>query len=224
MRQTVTIQAPALGARSTPRQIRLHSGESATFGLCACGECAIDLPLPGAHARWFAGEVTAAGQHWLLTNLSDTGPLIVENLENSFEYLTVEPCRCGAPVPFELARVTPAECADAPDITVFGPEPRHTKAHARRCAAAPRRRPLLDRGSTYFAVLSALCEPRMVGPVTAPLPTSAEIATLLSGRGARVTVRAVDAHVEYVTGKLGLRRGIGRDVLVATAIRHGVFG
>jgi hypothetical protein len=64
----------------------------------------------------------------------------------------------------------------------------------------------------------------MVGPVTAPLPTSAEIATLLSGRGARVTVRAVDAHVEYVTGKLGLRRGIGRDVLVATAIRHGVFG
>lgn len=50
-----------------------------------------------------------------------------------------------------------------------------------------------------------------------------EIAELLSGRGTRLTARAVDAHVEYLTGKLGLRRGSGRDILVAAAIRRGLL-
>jgi hypothetical protein len=64
-------------------------------------------------------------------------------------------------------------------------------------------------------VLRALCEPRLRGPATAPLPTSEEIASELG-----LTARAVDAHIEYVTGKLGLVRGGGRDMLVATAIRR----
>ncbi|HEX2355447.1 MAG TPA: hypothetical protein VHI50_03160 [Micromonosporaceae bacterium] len=223
MRQTVTIQAAAIQPRSAPRKIELHCGESATFGSCDCAECGIDLPLPTPHAEWFAGEVTAAEEHWVLTNLSDSVFLIVENLENRYEYVTIDPTRCDAPVPFELARVSAGDTAGAPDVTVFGPEPRRTGARARHCDATGKARPLLNRRATYFAVLQVLCGPRLAGVIDAPLPTSAEIAELLAGRGTRLTARAVDAHIEYVTGKLGLRRGAGRDIVVASAIRRGLL-
>jgi hypothetical protein len=84
-------------------------------------------------------------------------------------------------------------------------------------------RPPLDPDSTYFAVLQALCQPRMNGSSTRPLPTSQEIASGLGCRRMRLTPRAVDAHIEYVGDKLGLGRGIRRDVLVATAIRRGLL-
>jgi hypothetical protein len=224
VRHIVTVQAPPIDATAPPRQIELHSGESATFGPCNCGKCGVDLPLPAEQAPGLDGRVLAADEHWRLTNLSDSGSLVVENLENPYEYVTLDPCREEAPIPFELARVTAADLAGMDGITVFGPEPRHTVARRRQCARGRgAARPLLNRRSTYFQVLRMLCERRLAGALNTPLPTSAEIASQLSARGPRVTTRAVDAHIEYVTEKLGLRRGIGRDVLVAAAIRRGVF-
>jgi hypothetical protein len=216
VRDLVTIQAPGSPGQ-TPKRIELHDGESATFGPCLCGHCGLDLPLASRTSPWFAGQITATSGHWLLTNLCPGQTFLVENLESSYEYLTVEPGRKLAPIPFELARVVVADSPGAPVVTVFGPEPQHVTPRPKPCTAIRKPRPSVDRSATYFAVLQALCEPRLHGAATAPLPTSEEIARRL---GSVMTARAVDAHIEYVTGKLGLVRGCGREVLVATAIRR----
>ncbi len=212
MRSVLTVQVPA-PAGIAPDQIQLRDGDSATFGECRCGRCALDLTLD--KGPWFAARITAANGHGLLTNLTPNRVLVVKNMENSYEYFTVEPGRHLAPVPFELSRIgAAADLADAA-VTVFGAEPWRTAARVRPCPAAPSQRPDLDPRATYYTVLQALCEPRLRESVDAPLPTSEEIAGALG-----LTPRAVDAHIEYLSGKLGLPRGGGREVLVAAAIRR----
>ena len=214
VRGLVTIRSSIPG--DTPQQIDLDVGERARFGTCRCGGCAYDLALRQG-AAGFAGEITAAAGHWLLTNLCAGQTVLVENLEDGYEYLTVEAGRALVPIPFELSRVGMAGLPRSSVLTVFGPEPARTETRARLCAAMTNRPPALNPRATYFAVLSALCESRRRGVSAAPLPTSEEIARRL---GSRVSARAVDAHIEYLIGKLGLPHGCGRDVLVATAVRH----
>ncbi|MET9038452.1 hypothetical protein [Streptomyces mirabilis] len=168
-------------------------------------------------ATGFTGEITATADHWLLTNFCPVQTLLVENLENCYEYLTVAPGRCLAPVPFELCRVSVAGRTTGPYLTVFGPEPKHAQARPAPCAAVREAEPALNPRATYFAVLRTLCEPRLRGSTSSPLPTSEQIAHRL---GSKMTVRAVNAHIEYLTDKLRLTRGCGREVLVETAIRH----
>lgn len=220
MQPSVTIRAET-GPGARPRQIKLRSGESAVFGTCSCGECAVDLVV-GAGSPWLAGEVTATESYWLLSNLAYGRSLLAENLENPFEYLTVTPGQRCAPVAFELARVCASDDPVGPTVMVFGPEPRHVDKRPKPCPAAPPFRPPLDRSSTYFAVLEALCGPRLGGSASRPLPTSEEIAAGLRSRQVRLSARAVDAHIEYVSQKLGLGRGVRRDILVATVIRRGL--
>jgi hypothetical protein len=215
VRNIVTVRVPAsAGGRS--HQIELHDGDSATFGPCRCGSCGLDLTLDD-DAPGFVGEITATSGHWLLTNLCPSQALLVENLENPYEYLTVAPERSYAPVAFELSRVGLADRLGRPELTVFGPEPRHATARPPPCAAVRMPRATLNPRAVYYTVLHVLCEPRLRGGASAPLPTSEEIAQVM---GSTMSARAVDAHIEYVTGKLGLKRGCGRDVLVATAIRR----
>lgn len=215
MRSAVTIRVP-LPRGAAPHQIELEVGASATFGLCQCGHCPVDLAL-AEDTSWFAGEITAASSHWLLTNLCPSQTLLVENLENTYEYLTVDACRYRVPVPFELSRVGVAGRPRGSRVTVFGPEPRRAAVRAAPCVAVRDPQPPLNPHAAYFAVLCTLCEPRLHGAPSTPLPTSEEIARRL---GSTMSVRAVDAHIEYLAGKLGLTRGCGRDVLVETAIRH----
>jgi hypothetical protein len=203
-------------SRGAARQIELQVADSATFGLCRCGHCPVDLAL-AQDTPWFAGEITAASSHWLLTNLCPSQTLLVENMENTYEYLTVDAGRYRVPVPFELSRVGVAGRPRGLRLTVFGPEPRRASVRAAPCGAVPDTQPALNPHAAYFAVLCTLCEPRLHGAPSTPLPTSEEIARRL---GSTMTVRAVDAHIEYLATKLGLTRGCGRDVLVATAIRH----
>ncbi|MEU9115321.1 hypothetical protein AB0D04_26950 [Streptomyces sp. NPDC048483] len=168
-------------------------------------------------ATWFTGEITATAGHWLLTNFCPIQTLLVENLENCYEYLTVDPGRYLAPVPFELCQVSVAGRTDGPYLTVFGPEPKHAQVLPAPCAAVREAEPALNPQAAYFAVLRTLCEPRLRGSTSSPLPTSEQIARRL---GSNMTVRAVNAHIEYLTDKLRLARGCGREVLVETAIRH----
>ncbi|MFF2848878.1 hypothetical protein ACFVT5_21510 [Streptomyces sp. NPDC058001] len=215
MRAVVTVQTPGQKA-GKPDQIDLREGESATFGSCTCGQCDLDLALD-QQATWFTGEITATAGHWLLTNLGPIQTLLVENLENCYEYLTVDPGRRLAPVPFELCRVSAAGRASGPHLTVFGPEPKYAPVRPAPCAAVREAQPALNPQAAYFAVLRTLCEPRLRGSASSPLPTSEQIARRL---GSYMTVRAVNAHIEYLTDKLRLTRGCGREVLVETAIRH----
>ena len=221
MRPCVTIQTNT-EAGADPQTIALHDGESAVFGTCACGACAVDLPIVPQESSWVAGEVTAETGHWLLSNLTRSRAILVENLENSYEYLTVAPGRRRVPIAFELARVSAADSPGEPRLTVFGPEPRLVAATLKPCRASRRHRPSIDPNTTYFSVLRALCGPRLKGSPAQRLPTSEEIAVGLRAQRLNLTARAVDAHIEYIGDKLGLRRGMRRDVLVATAIRRGL--
>ncbi|MFC4517277.1 hypothetical protein [Streptomyces ehimensis] len=187
-----------------------------TFGSCTCGQCDLDLVLD-QQATGFTGEITATAGYWLLTNFCPTHTLLVENLENCYEYLTVDPGRHLTPVPFELCRVSVAGRTNGPYLTVFGPEPTRAPSRPAPCAGTREAEPALNPRAAYFAVLQTLCEPRLRGSTSSPLPTSEQIARRM---GSNMTVRAVNAHIEYLTDKLRLARGCGREVLVETAIRH----
>lgn len=215
MRAVVTVQTPGQET-GKPDNLDLHEGESATFGSCKCGQCGLDLVLD-QQATWFTGEITATAGHWLLTNLCPSQTLLVENLETCYEYLTVAPGRYLAPVPFELSRVSVAERTTGQHLTVFGPEPKYAQTRPTPCATVREAAPVLNPRAAYFAVLRTLCEPRLRGSTSNPLPTSEQIARRL---GTNMTVRAVNAHIEYLVGKLRLAPGCGREVLVETAIRH----
>jgi hypothetical protein len=79
MRREVIIQASTFTG-TTPIQVALNDGESATIGICNCGKCAFDLPLCTTDAPWFAGRVTATSGYWLLANLSSSQALSVVNI------------------------------------------------------------------------------------------------------------------------------------------------
>ncbi|WP_432981395.1 hypothetical protein [Dactylosporangium sp. CA-233914] len=125
---------------------------------------------------------------------------------------------------FELAQIELSAAPGGPKVAVFGYEPRYTaRWRPPRCQGTVGRRPLLDRRSTYYSVLSELCRDRLDGAMDACLPTSAEIAEKLRPRYRTISPRAVDAHIKYVSEKLHLPKGAGRDALVAVLIRSNLL-
>lgn len=229
MRPVVSVMGSS-GAASAVRH--LAAGQQLRFGACRCGRCALDLVLP---AEQVTGRIRAYLDHWRLDNLGAV-PMTVTDLEHSFHQLSVPSGRTEVVVPFELARIY---IGDRPLATVFGPEPT-VQPLAKPCPAVRPAPPagVLDRHTTYFAVLLALCEPRLRalagdGSAPAALPTSAEIARDLRRRGRAVTTMAVDRHIDYLIGKLGLRprdpmararRSWRKEALVAAALRRGLVG
>lgn len=229
MRPVVSVQCSAGASRSVAVG-HLCPGQSVRFTGCACGGCQADLVVPAPPGTGGTGRVTAHPDHWRLDNPGPV-PLVVENLEQPPGLVTVPAGRAGVVIPFELARVS-ASSGRTPLVTVFGPEPAGVAAPAPACPYAaggvgPDRQ--LDPAATYFAVLVALCEPRLRESVDAVLPTSAEIAQRLAQRGITVSPRAVDWHIEYLTEKLDLRasgqigrprRGWRKEAVAAAALRR----
>lgn len=222
MDDLITIQGP-VPAGGPAAQVSLAPGESATVGVCLCGECELSLRVDDVGAVAFAAQVTAATGFWLVTNLSPNQSMTIENVDDRNQYLIVEPGRSQVPVPFELSQVGPSTAPAAPKIVVFGAEPRSEPVTDAMVCPAALPRAFLDPSATYFRVLRELCLPRMRGPVGAPLPTSSEIATRLSKGTRKLSARAVDAHIKYVSRKFELSPGVGRDALIALALRSGVF-
>lgn len=211
----------------------LATGERLMFGACGCGACEFDLVVPVGPVGPAMGRISARRDHWRLDNLGSP-PLVVVDLERPQNQVTVGRGHAGVAVPFELARI---HDSGQPLATVFGPEPSVLQRTVSPCPAVQRTRQscYLDPDTTYFAVLVALCEPRLsplAGAATttaAVLPTSVEIARSLARRGIPITTRAVDAHIEYLVDKLGLRsaepatrarRSWRKEALVGTALRR----
>jgi len=191
-------------ASQAPWVRHLRPGQSVRFLTCSCRGCEADLVVPAPRRIPAAGRVAAYPDHWRLDNPGQA-PLTVENLEQSQDLITVPAGRDGVVVPFELARVNAGQVRL---VTVFGPEPAGRPAGVPLCPGTGGRiERALDPHSTYFAVLVALCEPRLRRSAEAGLPTSAEIAQRLGHRGIAITPRAVDWHIEYLIDKLGLRPG-----------------
>jgi len=68
-----------------------------------------------------AGEVTAAGSHWTLSNLSRTSTYVVENPEGPGEHIKIAPGRIEAPIPFEFSRVVLPAADDLLSFDVWAP-------------------------------------------------------------------------------------------------------
>ncbi|WP_338896465.1 FHA domain-containing protein [Streptomyces sp. TG1A-60] len=186
-------------------QIRIGSGERLVFGRT---ETRGGLAIAHEGVPRVAGEITAHGSYWLLSNLSTDQTYVVENPEGAGEHIKVAPGRVEAPVPFEFARVVLPASGELLSFDVWAP--RHSFRSADRheltgAATAPAF--ALDRASRYFAVLVALCEPRLRGEPHAPLPAVEQLVDRLRPAWPQVSRSAVYWNIDYLALKLRLRPG-----------------
>ncbi|MDX5566072.1 FHA domain-containing protein [Streptomyces sp. ID05-04B] len=199
MYSLIVVPPPCEG---TDGQIRVATGERLTFGRAAGGGLLIAHEgVPRA-----AGEITAHRTFWLLSNHSEDQTYVVENPEGAGEHVKVAPGRQEAPVPFEFSRVVLPAAGDLLAFEVWAP--RHVfRSVARHGLAGDRTAPAfcLDRTKRYFAVLAALCEPRLRGEPHAPLPAVEQLVDRLRPVWPAVSRSAVYWNVDYLAVKLRLR-------------------
>jgi hypothetical protein len=199
--------------------VHVQPGQTLTFG-----RSDVDIRLSGQGVSRLAGELAAAEDYWLITNLSGETTYVVDNPEGGGEYITVAPRRIAAPVPFEFARVSLPARGRPAEFLVFAPQ----HAYAEPGAAPDGDRTVaafsLDETAKYFLVLVALCEPRLRDGASVALPTADEIADRLA-----LSRAAVNHHIDYLAvEKLRVKapeRGrldSKREALVAIALRYGI--
>jgi hypothetical protein len=188
----------------------------------------VDIRLADPGVSRLAGELTAAEDYWLITNLSAEASYVVDNPEGGGEYITVAPRRLNAPVPFEFARVSLPTRERPAEFLVFAPQHAYAEPGAslegdRTVAAFA-----LDETAKYFLILVALCEPRLRDGASVALPTAGEIVERLRGR-LELTRAAVNHHIDYLAiEKLRVkepdpgRLDAKREALAAVALRYGI--
>ncbi|MBR8643390.1 FHA domain-containing protein [Streptomyces tuirus] len=198
---SVIVVPPMCG--SSEDQVRIAPGERLAFGRSGTDG---GLTIDHAGVPRVAGEITAHRSFWLLSNLSEDQTYVVENPEGAGEHLKIAPGRMEAPVPFEFSRVVLPAAGDLLTFDVWAP--RHAFRSADRrglpgAATAPAF--ALDRTSRYFAVLAALCEPRLRGEPHAPLPAVEQLVERLRPVWPAVSRSSVYWNVDYLAVKLRLR-------------------
>ncbi|MFF6805208.1 FHA domain-containing protein [Streptomyces sp. NPDC012616] len=200
MYSLIVVPPPCDGAAE---QIRVSTGERLTFGRAA-GDGGLVIAHAGVPRA--AGEITAHRSFWLLSNHSEDQTYVVENPEGAGEHMKVAPGRQEAPVPFEFSRVVLPAGGDLLAFEVWAPchafrsVARHGLSGERTAAAFS-----LDRTKRYFAVLAALCEPRLRGEPHAPPPAVEELVDRLRPVWPGVSRSAVYWNVDYLAVKLRLR-------------------
>lgn len=190
-------------------QIQLAPGQTLAFGRSApaTGAAGRQLVIDHAGVSRSAGEITATGAFWTLSNHSSTQTYVIENPEGAGEHIKVAAGRVDAPVPFEFSRLVLPAAGDLLTLDVWAP--RHDYLDHR---AAPDGPPTalafpLDRAKRYFLVLVALCASRMYGDPHAPLPTTDETVARLRPVWPAVSRTAVQWNIDYLAIKLRLKPG-----------------
>jgi hypothetical protein len=134
--ESVIVQYEPPGRRDQ-QVLRLGPGQEVTFGRGAPGH-PVHLQLEHPAVPRLAGRITAAEDHWLLSNLSLDRTYLVENPEGAGEHVKVAPRRLAAPIPFELARVVLPVDRDQAEFVVFAPSTASpTAPRCRRWTARP---------------------------------------------------------------------------------------
>jgi hypothetical protein len=225
--ETVLVQVPSTDGGPPSQVVHVRPGQTLTFGRGGPG-VDVDIVLADGSVSRLAGELTAAEDHWRITNLSADASYVVDNPEGGGEYMTVAPRRIAAPVPFEFARVSLPTRERPAQFLVFAPQ----HAYAEPGAPPGGDRTLapfsLDETARYFLILVALCEPRLRDGTSVELPTAGEIVERLRGR-LELTRAAVNHHIDYLAlEKLRVkppepgRLDAKREALVAIALRYGL--
>ncbi|MEV5579147.1 FHA domain-containing protein [Streptomyces parvus] len=184
-------------------RITIAAGESLTFGR---RETPDGLTIAHEGVPRIAGNITAQHDFWLLTNRSTDQTYVVENPEGAGEHIKVAPRRVNAPIAFEFSRVVLPAAGDlltfdvwAPCQVFADPETRELPGSATTPAFT------LDRTKRYFAVLAALCEPRLRGEPHAPTPAVDHLVRRLRPTWPTVNRSSVYWNIDYLALKLRVR-------------------
>ncbi|WP_183154219.1 FHA domain-containing protein [Streptomyces shenzhenensis] len=216
MYSIIVVPPPAMGDDRRP-QIRLAPGERLAFGRSAPGN---DLAIPHEGVARRAGAITAQGTFWLLSNLSAHQTYVVAEPEGAGEHIKVGPGRLDAPVPFEFSRIVLPAAGDLLALEVWAP--RHDQLRGGAGTTGDTIAPVysVDRTKRYFAVLAALCEPRLRGDPHAPLPTVDQVVERLRPGWPAVSRTTVQWNIGYLGVKLRLDGK--KESLVSLALRFDV--
>ncbi|WP_435129072.1 hypothetical protein [Actinacidiphila sp. bgisy144] len=225
---TWKIGARIPGEPGARERSNLRVGDRLVFGISGrTGEF-----QPGVAPSIGAFEVY--DHHLLFSNFTTSATFVIENLEGGTELVKVRPCQLDMVIPFEMSRILIPAGASISEITVFTPPP--LMLGPEQAASVPESEMFkLDKASKYFAVLVALCEPRLRGSSMAAVPSVQEVVERLRGtdqfRGANRS--SINYHIDYLTDqKLPVsqwakyldegRMHSKREALVAFALRFDV--
>jgi hypothetical protein len=201
----IVVPPPTTQNEPDPHQVRLAPGERLAFGRSPADN---DLTIPHEGVSRAAGEITAHSSFWILSNLSAHQTYVVENPEGAGEHIKVGPGRLDAPVPFEFSRIVLPAAGDLLAIDVWAPRHDYLRSPADGLdgeVTAPAFS--LDRTKRYFAVLAALCEPRLRGDPHAPLPTVDQVVERLRPAWPAAGRANVQWNIDYLAVKLRLKPG-----------------
>lgn len=200
----LTIQGPS-GPGVNPAKVSLRTHEVATFGLCKCGGCHLDLRLAATTPVQFRGLVVAGADRWRIENLSDSEPLVIEDVDGRAPATVALPME-SLPFARDMAVVTPFGKVPGVSVTVFFSPSPGAVAAGQRCPAIESPRRELDQSARYFAVLSTLCEHVLKYGHAGQVPTSSAIAARLA-----LSPRAVDSHIDYLVDKFDIPAPVTRN-------------
>lgn len=188
-------------------QIRLAPGEALRFGRTATDGRRRHLTIPHRGVSRTAGEITAAGTYWSLSNLSATSTYVVENPEGAGEHIKIAPGRIDAPVPFEFSRIVLPAAGELVSFDVWAPRHDYAEDDTPPGEGEPTALAFpLDRTKRYFLVLAALCEPRLRGEPHAPLPTVEQVVERLRPVWSAANRTSVQWNIDYLAVKLRLKQ------------------
>lgn len=197
-----TKTAPNTGTEG--QQVRLAPGERLAFGRSP-GLNALTIQHEGVSRA--AGEITAYGAFWILSNISARQTYVVENPEGAGEHVKVAPGRLDAPIPFEFSRIVLPAAGDLLPIEVWAPRHDYLRSPGGLDGATTAPAFSVDRTKRYFAVLAALCEPRLRGAPHAPLPTVDQVVDRLRPGWPAASRTGVQWNIDYLAVKLRLKPG-----------------
>lgn len=204
MYSIIVVPPPTAEDEHNSPQLRLAPGERLTFGRSATDN---DLAIAHEGVSRAAGEITAHSAFWILSNLSAHQTYVVENPEGAGEHIKVGPGRLDAPVPFEFSRIVLPAAGDLLAIEVWAPRHDYLRPSGGLDGATTAPAFSVDRTKRYFAVLAALCEPRLRGEPHASLPTVDQVVERLRPGWPSVSRANVQWNIDYLAVKLRLKPG-----------------
>jgi hypothetical protein len=215
----------ARSAKSIKKRMKLGVDDRLNFGLSGyTGEF-----QPGATPSIGAFEVS--DHHLFLSNFTTSTTFVIENLEGGTELVKARPRMVDMVIPFEISRILVPYGASLSEVIVFTPPPRMLENDV-ATTVSQSALTKLDTESKYFAVLVALCEPRLRGSSMAAVPSAQEVVERLKGinqfRDANRS--SINYHIDYLTDQKlpvsqwakyldGGRMHSKREALVAFALR-----
>jgi len=125
----IVIPPPTTEDERPGERFELAPGERLAFGRSTGNDLVI--AHDGVSRR--AGEITAQGAFWLLSNLSAHQTYVVDNPEGAGEHVKIGPGRLDAPIPFEFSRIVLPAAGDLLPIEVWAPRHDYLCGPARFC-------------------------------------------------------------------------------------------